>query len=268
MARCRPFVVSLLACPLLVLAGSAIPRAAPSSQFDQPAPAAATADPRAVELLDRAVARLDPERVQWQEATVWQRTACADLRYQAEGRFLAAPGNRRRLNLRVKVGQARGELRVVADGRRLRVAGQVGERAPAVWEAELPGQPDACAEVLRQQGVGGAGALLAVIRRGLQRPQREVVRWGGGEVYRITGEWPGDRPPTGTPTEDGQGSAVPCRCRLYLDVRTLWPRRVEWWAEESGGGAALVSEVEFRDPVLNRPLPPERCPREFALGPT
>jgi hypothetical protein len=249
--------------------GSFFQNAAPSALFDCPALplAAGAADPAAAQLLDRALARLAPDKVQWLSMTVWQRVQDDDLCYEAEGRFQAAPGLRRRLNLRVTVGSTVGQVRVFSDGRRLVHSSQVGAEPAAVRQVNLPAQPAGAGDaVLRQHGLGGVQALLLAVRQHLTQPRREVIVWGGSEVIRITGEWPVNAARLAA-LPDLPGSAVPRRCRVYLDARTLWPRRVEWWGTEKGGAGVLLSQVEFRDPILNRPLSPERCAREFAWTP-
>ena len=54
--------------------------------------------------------------------------------------------------------------------------------------------------------------------------------------------------------------------RLYLDPKTLWPHRLEWWgADPPRPGDVLLMQTEFRDPLLNRPPPPDRLMRELTL---
>jgi hypothetical protein len=199
--------------------------------------------------------------------TVWQRVECdEDLCYQAEGRYLAAPGHRRSLRLQVSVGRTRGQVELVSDGCRLWQMQRVGAGQPVVSLLELPA--GSCQEFLQRRGLAGAGELVTAIRVHLQQPRRETIRWGGRQVYRITGEWPTDAARLASLPEDLPATVVPRRCRVYLDARTLWPCRVEWWGQDpSGGGDVLLSQIEFRDPVVGRPLPPEQCAREFAFPP-
>ena len=267
MVRGRSFLFCLLACPALLMTCAVVPSAAPSAAFDHPAPAASGPDPAAGKLLDQAVLLLAPERVQWLAMTVWQRVQCDDdLCYQAEGRYLAAPGQRRSLRLQVTVGRTRGQVQAVSDGRRLWQMHRVGEGLPVVTLLDLPAT--AGEDELRRRGLAGVGGLLTAIHGQLRQPRRETILWGGRQVCRITGEWPTDTAKLASLPDDVPPTAVPRRCRVYLDAKTLWPCRVEWWGQEPAGGVdVLLAQIEFRDPVLNRPLPPERCAREFAVGP-
>src|SRR6516225_5521467 len=117
MTHSHPFLVALLACPALLLAGTMAPPAAPSAQIDSfaPPPGATATDTVAMQILDLALAQLSPAKLQWLETTLWQRVHSDDFSYQAEGRFLAAPGQRRRLRLHVTVGQTWGEVEAASD---------------------------------------------------------------------------------------------------------------------------------------------------------
>jgi hypothetical protein len=263
MPSSRSFLISLLACPAVLLSSALMQPAAPASLLDRPAGPGQVSDAGATHLLDQALALLRPERVQWLEVKVWQRTKCDDLTYQAEGTFQAAPGNRRRLALEVTSGRARGQVLTLCDGQRLYQTSRVGQNPPALWQTELPKAADTCEALFQQQGAGGPGGLLTVIRQRLQQPRREVVLWGGQEVVRITGEWPGVAGrtlPPGVPAE-----AVARRCRLYLNSITLWPQRVEWWGTDKAGRDVLLEEIEYRTPILNQPLSPERYQRDFTF---
>jgi hypothetical protein len=70
------------------------------------------------------------------------------------------------------------------------------------------------------------------------------------------------------PANQSWTAGLPRQCHLYLDAQTLWPGRVEWWGPAApGGGEVLVAQVEFRNPVVNRPLTAEVCARLFAFEP-
>jgi hypothetical protein len=265
MPSSRPFLVSLLACPTLLLSSAVVQPAVPPRPLASPARLVGEADGGAMRLLDQALALLGPGRLQWLEVEVWQRMTCEDLTYEAKGSLLTAPGNRRRLVLEITSGRAKGQVQMLSDGKRFYSTSQVGQGRPAVWQTDLPKQAAACEGLFQQQGIGGPAGLLAVIRYRLQQPRRELVQWDGRQVVRITGDWPavaGRQLPPGTPAE-----LVARHCRLYLDAATLWPYRVEWWGTDGLGCDVLLSEIEYRDPILNQPLPEQRCQREFTYRP-
>ena len=63
-------------------------------------------------------------------------------------------------------------------------------------------------------------------------------------------------------------SGLPRQCHLYLDARTCWAQRVEWWGPTAGvGDDRLLVQMEFRNPVFNRPLPADVCARLFSFHP-
>jgi hypothetical protein len=275
MVRIRSFLFTLLACPTLLLTGAVVQPAAPSAPLDYPAPPAGAADAATLRVLDQAVALLAPERVAWLAMTVWQRVDCDDdLSYEAEGRYLAAPEQRRSLRVQVSVGRTRGHVQAVSDGRRLWQTSRIGDGPPTVTVVDLPAGSSTLATAaagqafLQGRGLAGAWGLLSAIRQQLRQPRGEKVRWCGREVVRITGEWPTDGARLASLPEDVPLTLVPRRCRVYLDSRTLWPCRVEWWGQEADSGAdVLLSQIEFRAPVINRPLSPEACVREFTVTP-
>jgi hypothetical protein len=60
---------------------------------------------------------------------------------------------------------------------------------------------------------------------------------------------------------------IPRQCCIYLDALTSWPHRIEWWGSaQAGERPRLILQMEFRDPVFNRPLSQERCATEFTLA--
>jgi hypothetical protein len=219
-------------------------------------------DPTTLKVLDQALGKLTPAKVQWLQMTIWQRVDCEDLCYKAEGRFLAAPGQRRCLRLAVTVGRTRGEVEAVSTGKNLQARSQVGDGTPALTQLALPAQADAAESMLQQHGLGGVVTLLQGLRDHLKQPRREVILWGGKEVIRLSGAWPVNAARLASLPDDLPASSVPRHCRVYLDSRTLWPLRVEWWAS----GGVLLSQVEFRDPAIDHPLSQEACAREFAFG--
>ncbi len=57
------------------------------------------------------------------------------------------------------------------------------------------------------------------------------------------------------------------RVCVFLDPRTMWPRRVEWWGETAEGDPVTLAELEFRTPVLNQPLSAAECRQAFTFVP-
>jgi hypothetical protein len=267
---------------VLALAGAAVPLLVgavpgPPAPPAPPSPAPPSLDSaEAARLLDRAADACSPPRAAWLEMTLWQRHHDGEGPREVEGRYLTAPDDRLRLELKVRVGRTLGRLTVVSDGTRLwRHLSMDGEQTGLV-QIELPRSPDrvdpavaeARAALLREQAVGGVGALLRTLRQGMLAPGGEPARWKDRDVIRVTGTWPENPGKLAALPEALRPRHTPRQCCVYLDAVTFWPHRIEW-----RGGAkpqdtqVLLLELEFRDPVLNRPLPPDRCAREFAFTP-
>src|SRR5262249_3910618 len=120
-------------------------------------------------------------------------------------------------------------------------------------------------EFLRKESGAGVLALLPALRERMTWFRREAVRRDGRGLLKLSGAWaPADaataRVRPGRPWPDG----LPRQCRLYLDPATAWPCRFEWWGPDAPRPAdALLIQMEFRDPVLNRPLSAAAGARAF-----
>jgi hypothetical protein len=111
---------------------------------------------------------------------------------------------------------------------------------------------------MQGQSFGGPLELLKGLRQRLTWVRSERVRREGKDYFKLAGVCEG-----GLTGRDWLEELPRC-CRLYLDAQTLWPHRVEWWgAEAPRSGGVLLFQAEFRDPVINQPLWPEQCQREF-----
>ena len=285
---CSRFVLlPLVACSALLLTGSIgpgrpspgpppAPAAAPPARLSQPAPPADVApDPAAGAALDRALALLAPDRLRWLEVTLWQRITIADLSCEAEGRYLAAPGGRFRIDLKTHHGNCTGALQVINDGTTLWEATKIGPgnwgeykryRVEAVRQelddpATAPAVRD---EFVRDQNCAGVLALLPALRERMTWFRLERVRRDGRLLVKLSAAWkPAEAEalvPAGTPWPDD----LPRQVRLYLDPESSWPHRLEWWGPDPGRpDDSLLIQMEFRDPVLNRPLSEDRFGREF-----
>jgi hypothetical protein len=275
MTRYQVLLLPAVAAAILILGGALNPKA----PLAQPAIAAATAgpnDPQALEILDQAIAALAPERLPWTEANVWQQIRYEGISFQACGRMFTAPGDRTRFDLNVKVGKSLGELRVVSDGKTLCQWLRIGGDKPVVRCWELPVQSgaittsteaaEARTRLLQDQGFAGLAFMLRNVRRRVQGARYQQQRWNGKDVYVIGGVWPEEN--TAIAAEFMTPHFQLRQCCLYLDAQTLWPHRVEWWGAESPQQTnILLVQTEYRNPVLNQPLSPERCAREFSFSP-
>ena len=148
---------------LLILAGSVFwPGATLAQQAHSPAkPPAATAPPPAAKpdvegtkTLDKAIDQLDPGKVGWLEAKVWQEMYVQGLHFTVEGSYLSGPGHRLRLELKIDVGSSNSELLVVSDGKTVWDSLRLGKKETRLTKWDLK----AAEQALDAPEPGGARA--------------------------------------------------------------------------------------------------------------
>jgi hypothetical protein len=235
-------------------------------------------DKAAAQTLDEAVANLQPERIGWTEATLWQKVNWDDFAYQAEGRYLAGPGHHLHLSLTVQVGRTHGELQMICDGTTLWEDMQIQGKERLVSRAELARvleclgrdtvPPQVRDEFIQEMCVCGLGPWLQSLRRQMVVTHQEFLSWNMHDVMRLTLEWTPHNAEVLAPPQKPWPAYLPRKCLLYLDAETSWPYRLEWW----GPGKVpdrenQIYQIEFRDPILHQSVPPERCTRECTLPP-
>jgi hypothetical protein len=231
-------------------------------------------DPAVRALLDRALATIQPDVVQWLETDLWQRVDLPGLCYEAEGKLLLAPADRFRLELTTSTPATAGSVPrrcelLVSDGTNVWSAhrgpqGDWIERPqPRESRPASAGTPPARRRPELLPGRGGPAALLAQLRTRLKWVRAKALADGRTVLEGLV--------------LPGEGDAGPSKairaCRVVLEAQSHWPGRIEWWGPGAGPstgqkGDALLIEMEFRNPILNRPLPLERCVREFNLHPS
>jgi hypothetical protein len=288
MSRPSFFALPALACSTLLFTGALNRQASPSAPPPPPAgvdPLDPAGVPGGTDLLDAAIATFAPERIPWMQMTLWQRVQCEDVTYEAQGRYLAGPNRLLRLEMKVRVGQAQGELQMIRNGGAARCTYRIGSESPATIKAvhrqgtgpaptapqpPVPGSlgPQERDEILEESEIPGVATLLRNLRAGLQEPRQKRSRWKGHDVILVMGKW---QPNPALAAGIGANllpKLQPRECRAYLDARTLWPLRIEWWGSPSPQKRnVLLMQVEHREPILNQPLSPERCAREFDVTP-
>ncbi len=217
-------------------------------------------DGTALRTLDQAVRALDMDRLGWLKADLWQQATLPTLTYLAEGTYLGGADHRLRLDLQVHVGAMTSRMQVVSDGQTLWQIEQVGggERTVAKVELnrvlEVLQKPETSAaqraEFYGHQFFGGPVPLLQGLRDHVTFIRQDSVVWNGKPVRLLTGmrekrssdkDWP---------------AHLPRQCRLFLDARTLWPHRLEWWGPGlEPAGDTLLLQVEFRNPATLQSVP-------------
>lgn len=212
------------------------------------------ADPAAVKALDEAIHRFEPERLGWLETQLWEVVHLQGLRLTAKGRYVVGPEYHLRLDLKLDLGEASGELQFLSDGASLWESLRVGsttraskvqlDKVLAALKAPATSN-DIRKEYLQARSFLGVVPLLTALKERVVFIRAEShVSWHGQPMQRLTGVWSpaqGVPPPERTPF-------LPDQCVLYLDAKTHWPARLEWWGfAPPRPGESLLVELEFRD---------------------
>lgn len=207
------------------------------------------------QLLDAALAQLAPERLAWLRTELWQRMSDRKTVFEAEGRLDLGPGQCARLDLTVRTPDGKGRLLTISDGRALARVLQFGATDPVAVSELLPDNADP--QFLDAKGCGGPRTVLAGLRRQLRDIRLQTGRLAAHAVIQVKGELGPDAIP------DALQTSSPIRhAYLYLDARTLWPHRVEWWSS-----GELTVALEFRAAELNRPRDLDECAALFSYEP-
>jgi hypothetical protein len=218
------------------------------------------ADAAAENALRQAVERYGPDRTGWLKTTVWQQASLEGLTYQADGTYLAGPGNRVRLELKVRVGELTGESLVVSDGKTVWQSAKSGSGERVVQKFTLkqildtlaaPGVPALAKDIfLQESAFTGVGALLKNLQQQLVFTEQRATKWQGRDVVAITGIWNPDIT-KGIAATDRWPFSMPRRCQVFLEPKTYWPMRIEWLGPTPPRGDDVVlMQIEFRDPLL------------------
>lgn len=256
--------------------GQQAPQSPPPSQPPStPAPAAAPKEPKAlpaaVDALAKAIDALDPKKIKWLQTNLWQRMDLQGLVFQTEGRYLSGPEHQMRLDMTVHLTDGDVQLRIVSDGREYWETMRLPNGEQRTYKVGLksvldvlngPGSVPQLREEFDQiQSFAGMLPLLQSLRDQLTFVNRAPGRWKDHDIIKLTGVWA--KPPT--PPDKPWLAFFPRQCQLFLDAKTHWPYRLEWWGPSYGeGDDVLLLQIEFRDPVINQELPA----KEFAYSTT
>jgi hypothetical protein len=236
------------------------------------------ADAGAERALEQALEALKADRVNWLEMAIWQKIQLPGYVYEAEGTYHLAPDHRFRLEMHTHMGEAEGTLLMVSDGRESWQAVRPGD---GPWEnvtrlnlSEVfstmngPSGTVLRNEFLQRPHFQGMTPLLRSLHSRLVWARGETVHPADGDQHRLVGVWTQEESAKLAPRDKSWPVGLPRQCHVYLDAHTFWPRRVEWWGPSTAGGSdRLLVQMEFRHPVVNRPLAADECERLFAFHP-
>src|SRR5207302_946625 len=153
--------------------------------------------------------------------------------FEADGRLVRGPNQCARLEMTVHGGSQPTTVITVSDGVGLaRICRPAGQPAEVVTQkfttrAETPPAAQEIDEILNTHGCGGPHFLLRDLEEILENLRMERGLWNGKPVIRLEGAVK-ENPPS-----EARPALWPRTCYVYLDARTLWPYRVEWWGAEA-----------------------------------
>src|SRR5262249_19112533 len=220
------------------------------------------ADPKAIEVLNKAIDALDPKKLGLLETKLWEQVDTVGLTFQAEGSYVSAAKDRLRLDLRVDLGKTRSQLLVVSDGAWVWNQIKLGNDEPLISKYDLakvhetlnaPGTMPTVAEgFYRSNSFRGVVPLLEAMSKQMTFTKLENATWKGHDVYKLTAVWSPDMTKTLAPPGQTWPAFTPRTCHLYLgnekDKPAYWPYRLEWLGPAGQVEDSLLMQMEFRDP--------------------
>jgi hypothetical protein len=275
-----------LTTPLLCLA--LLPAGLLAQQTPSPAkppaaavpPPAAKADTEGTKTLEQAITQLDPSKLGWLEAKLWQEMYAQGLRFTVEGNYLSGPGHRLRLDLKIGVGSSGNELLVVSDGKTVWDSLSLGKKEKLVTKWDLktveqaldaPGTlPQVAESFYSSRSFFGIWPLLRNLNKQMKITKHENVRWHDRDAYKLTGTWIPEIAKQLTIQDKGWQPSMPRLCYLFLDKQNLWPLRLELWGPLMLGGPDFqLLQMEFRDPHITKKgvKPPDRYEQALTFTP-
>lgn len=214
------------------------------------------ADPEAVKLFDQAVAKCDLKQIHWLETTYWSRIHLQGLLFEATGRYVVGPDYRLHLDLAVDLGDARGRLQMFGDGQTIWEVLRAGPKQEIAAQKKVslgkilaalkaPHADEIRADYIDNQLLAGVAPMLKALQsRVVFTKLDKDAAVNGHKAFKLTGAW---SPKVQAPPE--HTANVPDRCEVFLDQKTLWPERIEWWGDAPPQkGRVLLLEIEFRSP--------------------
>jgi hypothetical protein len=253
---------------ILLTTASAQP---PPKPAEPPAPKVKS-DPAALDALKQALEHLDLKRHGAVKTDLWQEVDVQGLAFQAQGTYLAAPGQRMHLELRImRIAGTTADMKVFSDGKTLWEVSTIGNQGESVVKVDLErvleemNSPDKLKTregFLQSQSFAGLAPLLENLKSQVAFTKREETTWKDHKVIRLTGTW------VDVPTDSKDWvEFLPRQCIVYLDAETYWPYRIEWWGPTVRGEPrskdALLMQSEFRNPER----PKEIAAKNFAYEP-
>ncbi len=273
------FLIGLVLCGIVALTGAWPASFSPSAHdadstfVPKPMPLDANIVGSGIDarqLLEKALEKLGKEESVWLNTKIRQTVHNADSRFVAEGFLQRGPNQCARMELEINTNGVRSRLVIVSDGemlaqvRKIHGAKSIAEveRLPAIPAASQAEAHAARETYLDGKSCGGPAALLRSIHQALRAGTLQTGLLRDQPVIHLRGDLDPDQVRAFAAMKlTGFSTSV------YLDAKTLWPMRIEWWGAEHGKAPRRLTQIEFRDPIVGVPLTDEQCASMFSYAP-
>ncbi|WP_145260908.1 LolA family protein [Calycomorphotria hydatis] len=226
----------------------------------------------AVEVLNATRERLDT--YDSLRARIIEQVQVGSARYQAEGSYAQARGNRIRVELEVLSGNIPGSLLQVCDGDILWSTYHTGDVKRVVrrdvreiLRVAKDRGPSVNNILISELGLGGLPAMLAAIQQFNDFEPLESVELKDKDFYHIKGRWKAGLVEEWTKPAGGtapQAIHIPDFVEVFVEKEQMFPYRVRYWKiDPSSKQRFPLLTIDLRDIVVNSTI----NPADFAYVP-
>ncbi len=212
------------------------------------------------QLLDRAIAKLTACNAGWLRTKIRQTTKLNEADVVAEGWLQRGPNQCARLEMELGSGQTRGRLVVVSDGAVIAQIRRLPGALPIVVLDEVPGDSSNRDALLQERGCSAPLVLVRDLRQHLREGTLQTGLLNDAPVVQIGGDIDAAHAPAAI-----RSKAPILFVRAYLDARTLWPSRLQWF--DSADAEHPILRIEFADVAIGHALSLEECAGVFSYHP-
>lgn len=212
----------------------------------------------AEQLVGKSLDKLRRLQSGWMRTKIRQTMNDPTSHFVAEGFLQRGPNRCARLEMKIERNGTTAHLVIVSDGEIVARARQMGGAKPVVALEPLPvaAPGNGSDDFLNAKCCGGPYALLAPMHKLLVNAKLLTGFLNEQAVIQIKGE-----------LKTGGLVAQARHARIYLDAKTLWPQRLEWWGASKAEAPQLLFSSEFFEPEFDRELSVAECTRVFSYRP-
>jgi hypothetical protein len=214
------------------------------------------------ELVEKALEKLDSQRVIWLRTKIRQTMSDPESRFVADGFLQRGPNHCAHLEMAIDSHDGKARLLIVSDGASIATVRAADDAKPivAVYPFPATDDPNAKEEFLRTMNCSGPAVPLKDILLYLRDGKMQTGRLRDRRVIQIAGE-------LDAAAKQTSASIAVRNCRVYLDAATLWPCQIDWFGLDAFSHWKPIMRVEYADPEINQELSLSECARLFSYQP-